>query len=438
MHHVSLIKWLAAIAVTASLLTACGKSSSPASPAAQEPKFDLNAPAELSIFTAIPSQQKALEEAIAKMKSKFPAYTIKLLLPTKDITLDSLIASGIVPDIVWDSSSGMKTSVIDKGLQYDMSELIKKYKVSLERFDTSTIQIMQEASGQGRMYGLPDDVNATVTFYNKDIFDRFGVKYPKDGMTWEEAYDLAKTLTRTENNISYKGMGLFYSLLMSSNQLSLPVIDPKADKAAVNTDAWKRLLNTYKQFYEIPGHQLDSKFSNFNGQLDTFYKDQNVAMVTAPLSGSGRFPPDQSLKWDMAAAPTFKDVPKMGFQASPRYFFLTNGKNKEQAFQVIMHLLSDEVQLQNNKEGRASSLKDDKIRQTFGQESATFKGRHTAAVFYNQFAVTPPANPIASLVSVGDLNTEFLKVIEGKQDVNTALRLAEEGINKKIAEAKAK
>ncbi|MDF2663197.1 MAG: hypothetical protein K0Q94_5988, partial [Paenibacillus sp.] len=213
--------------------------------------------------------------------------------------------------------------------------------------------------------------------------------------------------------------------------------------------SWKRLFNTYKQFYEIPGNQLDSKFNNFNGQLNAFYQDQNVAMVISPLSGSGRFAQAQNLKWDMAAAPTFKDASKTGFQAGPRYFFVTNGKNKEQAFQVVTHLLTDEVQLQNNKEGRATSLKDDKIRQTFGQEGdkirqtfgqegEQFKGKHVAAVFYNQFAVSPVPNPISSLVSLGDINTEFLNVIEGKKDVNTALRDADEAINKKIAEAKAK
>lgn len=436
-HSLNMTKRLAAAVCLTGALAACGQqTASPEQP--KTPDVDLSAPAELSIYTSITSQQNAFEAAIEKMKTKFPQYTIKLLLPTKEITLDSLIASGVVPDIVWDSASGMKTSLIDKGLQYDMSELIKKYKVDLERFDPSTIQMMREASGQGRMYGLPDDVNGTVTFYNKDIFDRFGVKYPKDGMTWEEAYDLAKTLTRTENGVNYKGMGMFYSFLLSSNQLSLPMIDPKEDKASVNTDGWMRLFNTYKQFYEIPGNQLDSKFSNFNGQLNSFYQDQNVAMVIAPLSGSGRFAQAANLKWDMAAAPTFKDVPKTGFQAGPRYFFVTNGKNKEQAFQVVTHLLSDEVQLQNNKEGRATSLKDAKIRQTFGQEGDTFKGKNTGAVFFNQFAVSPLPNPIASLVNLGDVNTEFLKVIEGKQDVNTALRIADEAINKKIAEAKAK
>lgn len=436
MQHAKTAKWLAAAVCLTGIVTACGQASSP--PVTQEPAIDLGVPAELTLFTTITSQQKAFEEAIAKLKTKYPQYTIKLLLPTKEVTLESMIASGIVPDIVWDSASGMKTSLIDKGLQYDMTELIKKYKIDLERFDASTIQMMREASGQGRMYGLPDDVNGTVLFYNKDIFDRFGVKYPKDGMTWEEAYDLAKTMTRTENNINYKGMGMFYSFLLSSNQLSQPMIDPKEDKASVNTDPWKRLFNTYKQFYEIPGNQVDSKFSNFNGQLNSFYQDQNVAMVISPLSGSGRFAQAQNLKWDMAAAPSFKDTPKTGFQAGARYFFVTNGKYKEQAFQVVAHLLSDEVQLQNNKEGRATSLKNNTIRQTFGQEGDTFKGKNTAAVFYNQFAVSPMPNPISSMVSVGDINTEFQNVIEGKIDVNTALRNAEEAINKKIAEAKAK
>lgn len=440
MQFAPTVKWLAAAALVSVVASACGGQSSttPVPETDQGPKVDLSAPAELSIYTSITSQQKAFEAAIDKMKSKFPQYTIKLLLPTKEITLENLIASGVIPDIVWDSASGMKGSVIDKGLQHDLTALIKQYKVDLERFDPSTIAIMRAASGQGRMYGLPDDVNGTVLFYNKDIFDRFGVPYPKDGLNWEQALDLAKTMTRNENNIQYKGMGLFYSFVMASNQLSLPMIDPKEDKASVNTDGWKKVFNTFKQFYEIPGNQLDSKFSNFNGQLNSFYQGQNVAMVTAPLSGSGRFSQAEDLNWDMAAVPTFKEAPRVGLQAGPRYFFVTNGPNKEQAFQVVMHLLSDEVQLQNNKEGRATSLKSETIRASFGQDGEQFKGKHTAAVFYNQFAVSPESNPISSLVNLGDINTEFLNVIEGKKDVNTALRDAEEAINKKIAEAKAK
>lgn len=62
-----------------------------------------------------------------------------------------------------------------------------------------------------------------------------------------------------------------------------------------------------------------------------------------------------------------------------------------------------------------------------------YRDRNATAIFYI-FALTPTPNPATTGPSLGQINTEFLKVIRGQQDVNTALRVAEEGVDKAIAE----
>lgn len=50
------------------------------------------------------------------------------------------------------------------------------------------------------LYMLPGQNNIQVLFYNKDLFDRFGVAYPRDGMTWGEMLDLSSRITRKEGD----------------------------------------------------------------------------------------------------------------------------------------------------------------------------------------------------------------------------------------------
>ncbi len=50
----------------------------------------------------------------------------------------------------------------------------------------------------GVVYGLPFRTDNNMIFYNKDLFDKAGVQYPKDGMTMEEYRELAKKMTSGE------------------------------------------------------------------------------------------------------------------------------------------------------------------------------------------------------------------------------------------------
>jgi len=50
----------------------------------------------------------------------------------------------------------------------------------------------------GTLYGLPFRKDNNLIFYNKDLFDKAGVEYPQDGMTFEEYLDLAREMTSGE------------------------------------------------------------------------------------------------------------------------------------------------------------------------------------------------------------------------------------------------
>ncbi|CAG7634163.1 ABC transporter substrate-binding protein [Paenibacillus allorhizosphaerae] len=429
-----IIRMIAAAAVAA-MLPACANTSGKAY---SSKETDLAAPAELVFYAASTSMTPELfEEKIAgPVRTKYPQYTLKYIPPGTDLT--GLITAGTVPDILWLSLSEMRKHVLQLKLQYDLTELITKNKYDLSRFDPSAVQTIRNVSGDGKIFGLPDSFNPMVLFYNKDVFDRFGVPYPTNGMTWDGAYELARKLTRTDSGVSYRGMGMFYRLVFNGNQLSLPLIDASTAKPlAAATPNWKRLLDSTKRFYEIEGNMAGFKQgSDGNSELNSFLTERNIAMIVSPLSSYNR-EGFQKLNWDMTAAPTFADLPKVGFQSEPRVYFITGGKHKEQAFQSVTHLLSDEVQIKNNKEGQLTSLKNEEVRKTFGQQTPALAGKNTGAVYFNQFAPTPAFNPNFSTDPATILAKEFGDVIIGKQDVNSALRNTDEKIAKAIEEEKA-
>lgn len=75
-------------------------------------------------------------------------------------------------------------SYIDRD-QYDLSDY---YEVSLQCYQTPD-----------GYYGLPRDVQPSVMYYNKDMFDEAGVPYPDETWTWETLVENGKKLTQDKD-----------------------------------------------------------------------------------------------------------------------------------------------------------------------------------------------------------------------------------------------
>ena len=145
------------------------------------------------------------------------------------------------------------------------------------------------------------------------------------------------------------------------------------------------------------------------------------------------------MNWDIASFPSFADKPGVGPQPYPNVFWLTNtSKYKDQAFQVMAFLASEEFQLSGVKRGEfLSALKSDTLRKAFGSEADMYKGKNIKAMLPEKFASATPISKYNSIAE-SSLLTAFNNIITGKQDTNTALREAEETANKKIQEEMAK
>ncbi|MDF2713083.1 MAG: hypothetical protein K0R28_8 [Paenibacillus sp.] len=440
----TLKKWLtaASLLTTVATASACsGDGRQPDKAPGLKPEASKE-PVELVWYfaSATTSTPEVLDETYVKpIQKKYPHISIKFLHNKDENAIANLVAAQTKIDLIFGSFSLFGTVKQNGLLGSDMSDLIKSRQFDLNRIDDSYLKLMRDMN-DGKLAGLPLYDIRRVLYYNKDIFDKFGVPYPKDGMTWEQTLELAKKLTRTDGGVQYRGLIAPPGGFVPTNQYSLPYLDPQTKKAALATDKWKTFIETYVPFYTMPGYEATKMFlGNSTNQENLFFKEQSAAMLVKFNSDaaavSGSLP-----NWDAVTFPEMSDMKGVGSQPYPVYLAMASTiqpNRREAAFLVMQELLSDEVQKGRAATGLASPLKSAEAKAAFGQNLDVWAGKNIKAVTAQQ-----PAPPVAyhdyNRFGQSAIGNAMISVIAGEKDVNTALREAEAQMNKQIAEEEAK
>lgn len=102
-----------------------------------------------------------------------------------DTNLKLKAADGSLPEIFWmDSAAGPEYS--EAGYLMDLSGFLSQYPEVDKALDAS----VKEAFKDKIQYGLPYQCNVEGFFYNKEAFEKAGVKEPVNGTTYEEMLEM--------------------------------------------------------------------------------------------------------------------------------------------------------------------------------------------------------------------------------------------------------
>jgi multiple sugar transport system substrate-binding protein len=106
------------------------------------------------------------------------------------------IAAKRPPDIMQIGDDAVPMFV-DKGALIPLDECLKAEPA----LDTTIYLpgVLEPGQWKGQQWFLPKDYSPMGVYYNKKIFDQFGVPYPKDGWTWDDMLNTAKLLTKDTN-----------------------------------------------------------------------------------------------------------------------------------------------------------------------------------------------------------------------------------------------
>ncbi|CAG7618855.1 hypothetical protein PAESOLCIP111_02155 [Paenibacillus solanacearum] len=367
------------------------------------------------------------------VKKKYPWITAEKTA-YDDKLLPEQVTAKQVPDIIITNNVNGIPIISEMKLLDPMTESIKKHNIDLSRFEPQALEAIKAATGSNDLIALPYTQNFSALYYNKDIFDKFAVPYPKDGMTWQEATELARKVTKLDGGVQYRGLEPNVPERMGM-QLSIPLVDVKTNRALINTEAWKKVMQQAADIYTIPGN---SKHAWKTAGINLFVKDRTLAMLAdVNIIGTARFSELPDLNWDMAAYPVFPDAPGTGMGPDMHIMVPTNtSQHKDDVYRVIMTAISDEVQLDMAGQGKTSVMKDEKYKTAFGKDLAFLKGKNIAAPF--KTAKAKPYTPtLHDTIAMSAIQTQLREMFTKGKDVNSALRDAEEKINKDI-EAKLK
>ncbi|UQZ81798.1 glycerol-3-phosphate transporter periplasmic binding protein [Paenibacillus konkukensis] len=426
------------IALSIGLLAGCTDNPAISEIATNEGKTDQKSPDnELLIYTVNPpyfSKEENFDKQIGQfLKKKFPDMTIKHVHWDKGREYKDMIAAGTIPDLIFDNTRmNVQRYIFDNDLQYDIGDLIKKYNFDVTKLNPALVAQMKNLTPEGKLFGLPYNNNDFVLFYNKDIFDKFGVDYPTDGMTYDEIYELAKKLTRVDGEITYKGFSQNPGHYMNYNQLSLSPLSLTENKASLNTPEWKTVVDNLRRFYDIPANQFDT--------VETFASKGNIAMAVATVDHLVTYhEQNKNLNFDIVSVPSFSQAPNTRYQPNVYSMYITKqSTKKDMAFQAMAAILSEEHQVDLAKEGVLVPMESQAVQEAFGQNLPQMRGKNIKAIYNGKTAMPPAARANGLLWYDVPMQNVFAPLIfkESKDSV-TALRMIEEQSTKGIETLKA-
>ncbi|WP_158301885.1 ABC transporter substrate-binding protein [Paenibacillus mesophilus] len=414
-------------------LSGCGKqtnvSDEPGSNG-KEPAIDTT-PVTLRVFLQQSLTDAEVKEIWAEpLKNKYPHISLEIQRPGKGVTIDSLIASGETPDIIY-AFNGILPQYYLQDLLMDMTPLIKLHQIDQSRFDPAVMDSIKAVSKEGTLIALPFTYQFTALYYNKTLFDRFGIAYPKDGLFWDEAIELSKKLSRSENGVKYAGLDA-ETVSRVARPLAALKVDGKTDKASVNTDAWRKAFDLVRSVYTIPNNERPKGTNSYN----RFMKEKSTAMLaTVNILALGlEDAMKEGLEWDLAQYPSYREFPNVSTIVDSHIFSVTKtSKHKDQAMLALKVFTSDEVQLKSTrKTGRLTVLANEEIKKQLGKEMPFLQGKHLEGAYKGKIIASPVFSRFEFGANSTALEDAMYQYLDGK-DINTTLRELEEKINNNIA-----
>lgn len=411
-----------------------GNGSGADSGAAAADEETLNEPVTLTFYSHYAGivNDESMEAFFAPVQEQYPNITIERMT---GMNLDEAIAAGQVPDLIA-TSNVYVYDMIELGLATDLSNVLSEE--DWKRVHPGAIDVMKEFSENGEIYGVPYAMNYGVMVYNKGIFDRYGIDYPKAGMTFSESIELGRQLTREEDGFQIIGFDPGNSTSLTKTH-SLQPVDLETGKALLNTEPFQQMFKIYEQVYRIPG--FVSPEGKYSYGIDDFFKEQKLAMypywlvnITSRLLDPNYAAAD--LEWDFTSYPSPDGNPGHGREFDFHLMMVSPVTEQvEAAHQVVRYLTSIHFQTVMNNDTRLTIMQNPELRLQHASNNGLYDDKDLAAVF----AVEPspvPKSTIYDNAVYSALNEARKRIALEGIDVNTALREAAEQADKAIAEIK--
>jgi multiple sugar transport system substrate-binding protein len=298
--------------------------------------------------------EDALKAIIQAFESKNPSISVKYDLVDYgqlESTLTPQFAAKSPPDLVIADGN---FPWVSQGLLVDLRDLISRDGVDLTKL-SGTLPIGR-VLGHDEQYGLPVYLTGGLVFFNKTLFDKYGVQYPKQGWTMDDLRSAAIALTRDNKDRGPADAGFdaqniaHYGIFLSGNQIDEPFVRNFGGHffnqdytAALLTDPKTAAAYTYLNDLACPQHALITPQPGTAPAVDPFVSQQVAIMANGEWQFS-LYDQIADFDWDVAPPPRgpsgYPDDYHV-YAASDMIGIAKDSKHPDEAWEFIKYLCLD-------------------------------------------------------------------------------------------------
>jgi multiple sugar transport system substrate-binding protein len=283
-------------------------------------------------------------DLIKEFEAKNPNIKIELIdSPSADYTnkLTIQLNGGSDIDAFWIKDGDTTLGFADRGQLADLNAYIKRDNIDLKAYNG----LAERFIIGGKTVAIPVSSGWYVLYYNKDIFDKAGIPYPSNDMTWEQYEALTKRLTGGSGSSKIWGSHLHTWQACVENWA---VQDGK--HTIVETD-----YSFFKPYYEMALRMQDAGVIQDYGTL----RAGGIAYANAFLQGNVATLPmgtwfystiidrinkgEVKINWGMSVIPHPTGTPAGWTVGSVTPIAINqNSKNKDAAWEFVKFVSSEE------------------------------------------------------------------------------------------------
>ncbi len=232
-----------------------------------------------------------------------------------------LIASNLSPDVIF--INNLYLPVYANYLE-DLTPYINK-----SDFYTQTLQAL---SYDNKILAIPRDASNFVVFYNKTLFDKYGIKYPNKNWTFDDLLKISIEFKKHNIfGISFDEEPSFYLPYLMSNGGDFYHINSQNSQDAIKFYA--KLRNKY--------NVAPKKSQSASATMAQLFLQQKLAMQVSGRWLVPKYRTDADFNWDIINFPSGK-LGSIVQMDSSGWALSKSSKNKEQAIKFIQYLSNKE------------------------------------------------------------------------------------------------
>ncbi|MBO0995797.1 ABC transporter substrate-binding protein [Bacillus sp. SD088] len=373
------------------------------------------------------------ENRVGRLEERLPNIEIEpVSYENTSEHLQELFAAGVKPDVIIGPIEPLKELEVIEPLD----ELIEKHDFDLDLLNPTLVKTARSLSDEGTIVGFPDNKTFFALYYNKDIFDLFGVPYPDPDkpMTWEETIELAGKMTGERNGVEYVGLthGPFAGFGPGDypfREIAVNLTDPETGETDIQNNAeLKKYFDLMKEYYNIPNVHDPEREGDW-------FLEGKAGMYLAQGNYLEQIEDETVLEsFDMVPIPVWEDNPVGLFNSFWTLTITNYSEHKDEAFQLLEEYVSEEHQLHVSESGEMGSvLSDLKLDEKYAIESPAYKDKNRKAFFTSESATYE--GTISTWDEYVDVGEAIEEMADSEKDVNTLLRELDEKSAAKIKEA---